>query len=287
MSTFYIDATTGNDTTGIGSSATPWATLAKFLSSSAIGDTCICAAGTYTWATATISGRTVQGPSADNPAIFDGAGAAVKWTVSGGSAFVNIEFTNAVSPSTQTFFQIDTSSLIEFAACVFSNLTWNGGSNDGFVGPSVAGTTPTMAVRFTGCLFDDIIANTGSGRILFSQRAGGFFDTPLTMEFFNCILYFGSTSPTTFSYLFSEHEASLELYVVMTNTIIANETGAALTWSPTASFASALTHCDFFNITSVPAGTGNITSNPLFVDPAGNNFALRPTSPCINTGTLV
>ena len=283
----YFISPSGNDTTGNGSESTPWLTFAKFLSSSASGDTCICAAGTYTWATATIAGRIVRGPAVDNPAVFDGAAAAVKWTISGGSTFENIEFTNAVSPSAQTFFQIATSSQIEFTSCRFIDLVWNGGANDGFVGPSVAGATPAMAVRFSGCLFNDVVANTGSGRILFSQRAGGSLNIPLTMEFFNCILYFGSTSPTTFSYLFNEHEASLELLVIMTNTIIANATGATLTWMPVASFTNTLTNCTFHNITSVPSGTGNITSDPLVYDAASGNFNLRPTSPAISAGTLV
>jgi len=35
---------------------------------------------------------------------------------------------------------------------------------------------------------------------------------------------------------------------------------------------------------SVYAGTGNINSDPKFIDPAMANYHLQPTSPCINTG---
>src|SRR5262249_54135249 len=33
------------------------------------------------------------------------------------------------------------------------------------------------------------------------------------------------------------------------------------------------------------AGTGNINTDPLFVSPAGGNYRLQPTSPCINSGS--
>lgn len=35
---------------------------------------------------------------------------------------------------------------------------------------------------------------------------------------------------------------------------------------------------------SVPSGTGNLSGNPLFWDPTGGDFHLKPLSPCINTG---
>ena len=39
MATYYINADTGDDTTGDGSSALPWATLSKGITGSASGDT--------------------------------------------------------------------------------------------------------------------------------------------------------------------------------------------------------------------------------------------------------
>jgi len=42
-----------------------------------------------------------------------------------------------------------------------------------------------------------------------------------------------------------------------------------------------------YNFTSVPAGTNNITADPLFVDAANANFNLRPSSPCLDTGILI
>jgi hypothetical protein len=42
-----------------------------------------------------------------------------------------------------------------------------------------------------------------------------------------------------------------------------------------------------YNCTAVPTGTGNITTDPLFVDLTNSNFNLRPTSPCIDGGVLI
>ena len=42
-----------------------------------------------------------------------------------------------------------------------------------------------------------------------------------------------------------------------------------------------------YNMSGVPTGSNNITSDPLFIDFAGGNYNLRPTSPCIDTGTIV
>jgi len=47
------------------------------------------------------------------------------------------------------------------------------------------------------------------------------------------------------------------------------------------------TYSVFHNVSGAPSGTGNITADPLFENPAGGNFNLRPTSPAPNTGTLV
>ena len=39
--------------------------------------------------------------------------------------------------------------------------------------------------------------------------------------------------------------------------------------------------------TAITAGTGNITTDPLFVDATGDDFHLQITSPCRNTGVII
>ena len=43
----------------------------------------------------------------------------------------------------------------------------------------------------------------------------------------------------------------------------------------------------YSNIEGGYAGEGNLNLDPLFVDSAGNDFRLKPSSPCVNTGTPV
>lgn len=43
----------------------------------------------------------------------------------------------------------------------------------------------------------------------------------------------------------------------------------------------------WYNAAQTSVGTGDVTSDPLFVDAAGFNFALQATSPCIDAGTDV
>jgi hypothetical protein len=69
------------------------------------------------------------------------------------------------------------------------------------------------------------------------------------------------------------------------NCIFSDESAAPLSVS-TGCTVTSITYCDFYG-TDVPTSTFSIASDPLFVDPANGNFNLRPSSPCIDTGTLV
>jgi hypothetical protein len=47
------------------------------------------------------------------------------------------------------------------------------------------------------------------------------------------------------------------------------------------------TYSCFYSATWSPAGTGNITTNPLFADAGSNDYTLQAGSPCIDTGTTI
>ena len=98
---YYINADTGNDTTGAGTAVSPWATLAKAYASSAVGDTIHFQSSTahYALVTATMASRTLIGVSAKTCVLDGGGASAVQWLLSGTFSVSNLRFTN-VAPYT-------------------------------------------------------------------------------------------------------------------------------------------------------------------------------------------
>ena len=290
MATYYI-ATTGNDTTGNGSESTPWATFAKFLSSSASGDTCIIAAGTYTWATATVANRTVQAATGA-AVIFDGAGAIVKWTMSGTVTVTEITFEDAYANNDvnrSAIFTYGAATTATFTRCIFTDCVLRPISSLGglFGNSGTADVGGNVAATFVSCTFKALTCDTGYSQWLVGCRMTASVARTFTYTFTSCVLYFATTSPLPLNLLFSkQNDANVTMTVTVKNTIIVNALGSTLTWG-SGTFTSDCTYSDLVALTSAPSGTGNITSDPLFVDAAGGVFDLRPTSPCLGSGTLV
>ena len=286
MATYYI-ATTGNDTTGNGSSGNPWATISKAFTSSADGDTIVCAAGTYTWVSQNFStGRTVQGATLSNglpTTIFDGGSGNIDWRWSGTMVFTNIMFQNLINTSSKASVFYTNNSVSNktatFTNCVFKTIKFY--SN--FVTGGFNATSNTYA--FVNCLFWNVYNTSGIG-----NYQGVFMDATGsgTITLTGCVMYFGSGYWTndSLSTIVMVNQSTWSLTIK--NTIIQNASGTTMKWSGgTGTYTQSVTYCCLNSLTSGPSGTGNITSDPLFVDAAGGNFRLRPTSPCLNTGSAV
>ncbi len=151
MASYYI-ATTGNDSTGTGTSGNPWLTISKAFSSSAVNDTINVAAGTYTMLDQTFtSTRTIIGAAATTT-IFDGAAAAVTWQ--GSYIISNLTFTNISQGSTGAGIFTDTggSDIISFTNCIFRAISIgpSGSTISVFAGASGVGAGSTSASAATG-----------------------------------------------------------------------------------------------------------------------------------------
>jgi hypothetical protein len=282
MAIYYISPT-GNDTTGTGAIGTPWATISKANTSAASGDTVNIAAGTYAW-TAFSLAKNITWVGVNNmygkPNVFvDGAGGTITWTLSnsgGTQSFSNIQFQNIVKTTATTVISISSGGTINFTNCRFTNMgLYNSGASSGYC--LFFTTSSTITFNYCGFwnLYTATFANEGA-RICDSDSAGAVY------VFNNCAFYHDATMTSALAGLFRRNGAALT--VTTKNSIFVSTTSISYS-APTVSNSS---YSCFYNISSSPSGTGNITTDPLFVDGANGNFNLRVNpimSPAIDTGT--
>lgn len=297
MATVYISPT-GSDAYTYAqaqSSSTPWQTISKCNTSATTGDTIICLNGTYTWVSQTFTKAFTIQAQTNGSVIFDGAGAYVTWAFSTyGGALTGLKFQNNVSvPTASSNNLFSTSENLTVTNCVFTNLVCNSGDNNVtngglfIFGISVTSKTITL----TNCL---IYAVNNDRTYAGAQAKGGLFHARTANNWVlnNCTIYLAPDSTNhAFQAVFLGYQAATGVSTLnMKNCIISNAS------SETTLFENAVTgdcltqtvsYSDAYQITTPPTGTGVITSNPLFVDAANANFNLRPSSPCIDTGTIL
>lgn len=271
MATVYLSPT-GSDSNTYAqaqSPSTPWLTPGKVQSAATTGDSVVMAAGTYTFASITFTKSftwTGAALASNVPTtIIQQSSNNQTWVanaVGNTQSFSNIMIRNGIN-SAATVFSLASAAVWTFANCILKNMQISSGN-------SLWDGTSAASLIFSYCAFDDIYAadaTTSFGRII-----------PPTMT--GCSISFRTTSPGAVRYIFNGITGG-----ALKNCIIRNSTGGTVTWN-NGTVTTTATYCDFYNITSSPAGTGNITSDPLFVDESNSNLLLRPTSPCIDTGVI-
>ena len=287
MSTYYI-ATTGDDSTGDGSSALPWLTISKAYTESSGSDTIYIKDGTYDWITQTFEKSLYIKAVNDGSVIFDGGGTTRPWINNNNSIFIEItgiEFKNGATTGGWSFkwHKNDSDYYCKFTNCIFHDLySISGVENDGGIWTVNAGGY----FYFDSCLFYDLhcVDNTAN-----NSWAGIITGRGSNTEFSSCSLYFNESGLNSFKYLtVSQNVATV---CILKNTIIQNDGDAIARISGgTAGYTITPTYtCQNGNWTtnSCETGTGNITTDPLFVDTTLANFELQLDSPCISSGTLI
>lgn len=292
MATYYINADSGDDATGDGSSGNPWETLAYAYDNSAADDTIVCQDSTasYAFVTDTLTNRTIQGESVGG-AVFDGAGAMVSWTT-GDTTLEKLVITNIVSTSaTMPPVKVSSSTTLTISNCIFHDITVtvvNG--NGAVIGTPSYYTNLTLAL--TGVAFYDIRKDAAAtyGAVIGIDCLVSVYTVTLA----NCTFYVAATGTAalTGAFAFFQHPGQTEdpsLALTLKNVIIENASGGTLYFnSYSLSWATpSITYSDLHNITGAPTlGTGCITSDPLLLDGPNGDLRLRQGSPCIDTGTL-
>lgn len=299
MATYYI-ATTGNDTTGNGTLATPWLTLAKGLTGSTTGDTLTFAAGTYTVAGNSVcTNRTIQGATGGSPisttgwTVFSAGGSTGGFTQVGGTTnYYNIWFTNVVRAFNGSTGFIGTTGVATttVSGCRFSNMTVVSHSNyAGLIGSNDF-NTQIVYLTVSSCVFDDVQCHM-SANANYNLIGGRGKSVGSYVRFYNNTMSFRTEALRPANGLFGGYYGDSCDYSIK-NCIFKNSCSSiSIICATPGTFTNGfnVTNCCYngtFGTSGITA-TNCITSDPLLIDESNADFRLRPTSPCLSTGTIL
>lgn len=305
MATYYINADSGNDSTGDGSTGTPWETLAHAYDNSSAGDIIVCqdSIATYAWVADTITSRTIRGESTDaSGAVFDaGSATTPKWTMDGGDVTLEyLTFQNSIPQvGGAAMFKMDSNNTFIATNCRFIDIgLYDGDSGKFGIIANDNSSNRIEAVTFTNCLFDNIYfaRQTGVyGEVIVGARS---MNANTQVTFQGCTIYIPTPPATRYqcnALLGGTAYANLEIK----NTIVNNANGDAFQVARcynvdtvfNVTYSCMYNNVDYsLTLGGVDDTTGTITSDPLMVDPdndSDDDFNLRPTSPCMGTGALI
>lgn len=293
MAEYFLNADTGDNSTGDGSSGSPWETLAYAFDQSSAGDTIICqdSTATYSFVDDTFDHNiTIQGEQDDaSGAVFDGAGGQnIRWFVSAGVTLniTKITFTN-VNDTTEIPSEISAhgdNATITATSCVFHDWVGYGspGSQGAILCAGDTGHLTGVTITAISCLFYDIhnVANTYG---ILNTRTS----INATLNMTSCTVYSNTETPVSGVVVAFSLEAGN--VINLKNNIYVDGQSASLKIISTGGGGIAVSknvsYNDYYG-TVDEGGTGSITSDPLFVDVDNNNFNLRPSSPCIDSASL-
>lgn len=304
---YYVSWDTGNDG-NVGSQASPFKTVDKGLSVLATNDTLYIKASTtaYTWTSRTIpAGVSIIGdvkpnPVSNNYVKISGAGADVYWLFLGSYTLQNLWLDDVKDTNTSgiIFFNRTATGVIvaNYTDCIISNLagTSSSAGRGGILsgGTSVGAYTATsITFNMTNCLFKNIESyGSASAGCLFVQNSG----TAFTFNLNGCTWYQGTPTLTALDAIVGDYSVDLST-VNINNMALVNDSGTNLAIHGAYSGASMSAWYDFTmqgstytNITTTNGIINNSTNaDAQFIDPASNDFRLKPTSPAIDRGIVI
>ncbi len=276
MTTYYISPI-GNDSTGAGTLISPWQTVSKAFSSSTGGDTILVdsANGNLTWVAQDFTSARTLSSYGGGTAVLSGGSTTLMW--SGFITVSNLQFQNF--SGLVPFIPTGTSCTMSFTTCKFVSIV----TDFGFF--AFNGGCSNSAVTLQSCLFQNCESPVGPSSLSYFRIGNDTVGTT-TISLTNCTVYSNVATGRTMP-LAENVGAGTTPTIALTNNIIWNANGinTAFTAGSTITFSGS--DNDILGYSSPPSLTGNISTDPLFVDVASSIFDLRPSSPCRDIGTAI
>jgi len=273
------------------SSSTPWATVGKCQTSATAGDTIILLNGIHTWETVAFTKNFIFLAQTYGSVFMEGNNAAINWShafANPSPTFTDIIFQNAktvVGANGDGIFSTRasaTSCTFTFTNCKLLNM--GVGSYADFSNAVLGGATGHAGNIITYNLIRTLITTylitTGSPSfypILSERNANG-----VVVNLLRSILS-GVTGITGIFSGAGDYNTNANTLFTVKNSIMYNP-GTSFAWSNKTPYAKVCTYSGHYNVIALASGAGNLTSDPLFVDPAGGNYNLQPGSPYIGIG---
>lgn len=295
--TYYINSNTGNDTTGSGSSGSPYATFNKGYTTASSGDT-LDLTGTFDWSSAAETGDasgsgytinknlTIQGQGVGSTIVqassTSGTANRSVFTISSGRTVTikNMTIRYGVTTAGSTGGGITNNGTLTLQGVAVSNNAYNTTSYYG-AGGIFGAENSTLTLATT-----TVSNNTFTGRY---YGSGGFFSTQSVTVTVNGSTFSGNTTtsdnPTTFAYSYAEPSGAFGVFRFCTVTI----TNSTFSGNTTNSYGGAMQiYLPYtFNLTNVTvanntasAGAGGI----LLEASTGYNTYVKNTILANNTG---
>jgi len=216
--------------------------------------------------------------------VFDAGGTNISWSFNQ-TAVSGLTFQNMVNTGANEIFSIGGASVINsMNGCIIKNGSVSGSSGSQGAVWNLRASLSAGTFSIVGCLIYNIVSTAVIGNVGYLTSQFSYDNGTVQVNVFNNTFYTNAVGSAILNAQYTNHSIGRLTYK---NNIYFTQN--ATPWNASSDnmpYVNSSTNC-VFGYTSVPAGVKvTVTSDPLFVDPLNGNFNLRPTSPCIDAGTV-